>query len=167
MTGGAFIAPAETSRTDHHAPVSPLEAEGSRRRAGGGGRPLHRAGGPHTLRLEGKRMPNGKGSLDCYYCIHYGGTTMGERAECSFHRVVLKKTAYERICCHFEAHQRYWDDNSIFSPPARKFSWLGADLEPGILYEYGYNDPRTIVRTTAMRIPDYQKNEWTRAEDAT
>jgi hypothetical protein len=47
-------------------------------------------------------------------------------------------------------------------PPARRFSWFRENLEPGVLYEFGYNTPNRIERRTVLRVFDYLRGEWER-----
>jgi hypothetical protein len=115
-------------------------------------------------------MPNGKGTLDCSYCIHFDRSQgypdgFGEERMCHFHETVLPKAKDEsknRICCHFEPNRGYWRDNpsSRFSTVARRFAWFGADMEPGVLFEFCYNNPPGITKTAVLRIPDYHDDTW-------
>jgi len=114
------------------------------------------------------RMPNGKGSIDCCYCKHFGGPHgypdgYGEAAPCQYHGVPLPlpdQPYLNRICCHFEPDSTYWKHNTIFMPPARRFTWFGRELEPGVLYMFGYNTPDKIDREVILRVPDHQAGDW-------
>jgi hypothetical protein len=33
-------------------------------------------------------------------------------------------------------------------------------MEPGVLYEFSYNDPEGVKRTAVLRTPDYQNDCW-------
>lgn len=79
---------------------------------------------------------------------------------CHFHNVKLSEATNNRICCHFEPNQEYWNSNSIFSPPSRRFGWFATDLKPGVLYEFPYNSPDQLDESAILRIPDYQTGEW-------
>lgn len=120
-------------------------------------------------------MPNGKGSLDCCYCVHFDGSGYpdghGEERFCSFHQVVLPKAKINynnRVCCHFEPNQAYHQHVGLrqFFPLARRFAWFGIDLEPGVLYEFCYNQPPGITKSAVLRIPDYQNNSWMKPSDS-
>ena len=115
------------------------------------------------------RMPNGKGSLDCSYCVHFDGTGYpdghAEERYCRFHQAMLPKpkdATNNRICCHFEPNEAYQRDNPSrkFNTVARRFAWFGTNMEPGVLFEFGYNTPPEITRTAVLRIPDYHNDTW-------
>ena len=116
-------------------------------------------------------MPNGKGSLDCCYCIHFDATGYpdghGEERLCRFHQTVVPKARVEsnnRICGNFKPNGLYDAHSPLeqFFPLARRFAWFGVDLEPGVLYEFSYNHPPGITKSAVLRIPDYQRNGWTK-----
>src|SRR6266446_7391128 len=125
-------------------------------------------------------MPNGKGSLDCSYCIHFDGTGYpdghAEERLCRFHQTVLPKPKVEyhnRICGNFKPNELCFAHNPSrqFFPLARRFAWFSTDLDPGVLYEFCYNTPSAISKTAVLRIPDYQNrtvsNDWTSLGSAT
>src|SRR4051794_25013675 len=114
-------------------------------------------------------MPNGKGTLDCCYCVHFDGIGYpdghAEERLCRFHQTVLPKPKVEyanRICCHFEPSQADVDHNGLneFFPLARRFGWFGIDLEPGVLFEFCYNQPPGIRKSAVLRLPDYPNRSW-------
>lgn len=114
-------------------------------------------------------MPNGKGSLDCCYCVHFDGKGYpdghGEERFCRFHETVLPKAKISynnRICGNFEPNTAYLEHTSFgqFFTLARRFAWFGTDLEPGVLYEFCYNQPPGITKSVVLRVPDYQNNAW-------
>lgn len=113
-------------------------------------------------------MPNGKGTIDCCYCKHFGGPRgypdgHGLSVPCQYHGVTLPVHTPEplnRICCHFEPDESYRRDNPIWCPPARRFAWFGRDLRPGVLYFFGYNSPDKIEHEVVLREPDYQAGRW-------
>jgi len=114
-------------------------------------------------------MPNGKGSLDCCYCVHFDakGYPDGHGAErfCHFHQSVVPKAKTEsnnRLCGNFEPSEVYYADNPLrqFFTLACRFAWFGKDLEPGVLYEFSYNHPPSIVKSAVLRLPDFQNNTW-------
>jgi hypothetical protein len=68
----------------------------------------------------------------------------------------------QRVCCQFEPNDAYWQDNpGGFCPPAMRFAWFGADLQPGVLYFFMYNSPNRIEREIVLRKPNYQFGTWT------
>lgn len=114
-------------------------------------------------------MPNGKGSLDCSYCVHFDAPGYpeghGEERLCRFHETVLPKPKAEyknRICANFEPSELYFAHNPSrqFFTLARRFARFGIDLEAGVLYEFGYNQPENITKTAVLRIPDFQNRTW-------
>lgn len=111
-------------------------------------------------------MANGKGSLDCVYCIHFLSPVEGQD-HCGFHGVPLPRPDCEhsnRICCNFEPNEVYFQHNDSLFPPARRFAWFGADLKPGALYEFPYNEPSAIKKSSVMRVPDYENGTWRKPE---
>ncbi len=117
-------------------------------------------------------MPNGKGSIDCCYCKHFGGPRgypdgHGQAAPCLYHGVALPPPNPEwlsRICCHFEPDDTYWQHNQFWMPPARRFAWFARDLQPGVLYFFGYNTPNRIEQQVVLRLPDYHAGGWKAAD---
>src|ERR1043166_4750918 len=114
-------------------------------------------------------MPNGKGSLDCCYCVHFDAQGYpdghGEERLCRFHGVRLPKAKVEyhnRLCGNFEPNELYFAHNPLrqYFPLARRFAWFGKDLEPGVLYEFAYNDPPGISKSAVLREPDYERHGW-------
>src|SRR6266566_6668468 len=110
-------------------------------------------------------MPNGKGVLDCSYCVHFEGKGYPdghyEERRCRFHETVLPKTKlpyHNRICCNFEPNDTYRQHEGLrdFIPLPRKFAWFGEDLEPGVLYEFSQYHPPGITALAVLRVPDYQ-----------
>jgi hypothetical protein len=114
-------------------------------------------------------MPSGKGSLDCSYCVHFDakGYPDGHAEEklCRFHQIMLPEPKVEynnRICGNFEPSELYFGHNPLrqFFTLARRFAWFGIDLEPGVLYEFCYNQPAGITKSAVLRIPDYHNDTW-------
>ena len=105
----------------------------------------------------------GEERSDCVYCTHFVGKDQHEAAECRFHAASLPASQLNRICCHFEASPLLLEESgarSLFAPVARQFGWFGADVEPGVLYEFSYNDPPSIKRLVVLREPDYAAYRW-------
>jgi hypothetical protein len=108
-------------------------------------------------------MGNGRGKIDCVYCVHFVGNNQHEPAECRFHGAALPRSKENRICCHFEASALFAQESgarALFATVARQFGWFGADLEPGILYEFPYNEPTSIKKLAVLREPDYGAWGW-------
>ena len=96
-------------------------------------------------------MPNGKGSLECCYCIHWRGAYRGcdgayEEGFCAYHQSTLPSTLSSwghRVCSEFKPDLSYEKDSPFISAEER-FSWFGKRLEEGILYCFHYNQPFSI-----------------------
>jgi hypothetical protein len=119
-------------------------------------------------------MPNGRGSLDCSYCVHFDGMGYpdghGEERLCRFHQTVIPKAKFEpnnRICGNFEPSEVYYAHNPSrqFFTLARQFAWFGIDMEAGVLYEFCYNQPAGITKSAVLRIPDFQHGTWKKPVD--
>jgi hypothetical protein len=107
-------------------------------------------------------MPNGRTKIDCVYCVHFVGE-QHEAAACGFHGAALPASELNRICCHFEASallSQHGRSSSLFAPPARQFAWFGADLKPGVLYGFLYNEPPSIKKLAVLREPDFDTCGW-------
>jgi hypothetical protein len=105
-------------------------------------------------------MPNGKGSLECCYCIHYRGEWQGydaayEQGFCEYHKSALPSTTINwehRICSNFSPNEYYFRDNPIFElhdmskriTVEERFSWFDTTLQPNVLYTFHYNNPRNV-----------------------
>jgi hypothetical protein len=114
-------------------------------------------------------MPNGKGTLDCCYCVHFRGNARHhEPGACAFHGVTIPASANNRVCVHFDAAESYFREQGFSEtiPPARRFTWFREDLEPGVLYEFCYNTPYRIDGRTVLRVFDYDRREWVKPPDA-
>jgi len=90
-----------------------------------------------------------------------------EERLCRFHQKVLPKPKVEynnRICGNFAPSELYHAHSPLrqFFTLARRFAWFGTDLEPGVLYEFGYNHPPGITKSAVLRIPDYHHDTWTK-----
>ena len=113
-------------------------------------------------------MANGRGTIDCCYCRHFGGAKgypdgLGRAAKCNYHEMNLPEpepSHLNRICCHFEPDDTYWRDNPYWIPPARRFSWFHEDLKPGVLYFFRYNSPEKIVSSLVLREPNHNEGKW-------
>ena len=116
-------------------------------------------------------MPNGKGFLDCRYCV-YARPVEGwpilfdSRVRCLFHQKELPQVTedgWHRLCINFQANETYYSESPsyhLFTPPVRQFARFGAELEPGVLYEYSYAKPKDIRKLCVLRLPDYHKFGW-------
>jgi hypothetical protein len=114
-------------------------------------------------------MPNGRRQLDCSYCIHFDGEGYpdghAEARLCRFHETILPKPRMadnNRICGNFEPSAVYGQHGGgeQFCTLARRFAWFGADLKPGVLYEFSQYAPPEITELAVLRIPDYHNRTW-------
>lgn len=106
-------------------------------------------------------MPNGNGALECCYCAHYqsrdGKSGYGpgcEEGRCTYWDVELPTLRDHRICAEFVPTEAYERDNratmqhhgeTIEESVQRRKSWFGIELERGVLYDFGYNNPPGIT----------------------
>lgn len=96
-------------------------------------------------------MPNGKGQIDCCYCVHFeseyeGSDAMYDEGFCKFHKSEIPSTLPEwkhRICSDFEAN-KFFEKYLQYNPLEQRFEWFGKDLEKNFLYEFHYNDHKDI-----------------------
>ncbi len=119
-------------------------------------------------------MPNGKGFLDCRYCVYAypldgWPILFGSRLNYLYHQKELPQATEpggHRLCIHFQASETYYAESpltGLFSPPSRQFARFGVELEPGVLYEYPYPMPQHIRKLCVLRVPDYRNVRWTDA----
>ena len=95
-------------------------------------------------------MPNGKGSLECCYCVNWRGQYQGydgayEAGYCEHHKTPLPSTLSDwghRICSDFKPNECFGRDSAVSAE--ERFSWFGIKLKPSILYVFGYNTPNQI-----------------------
>ena len=113
-------------------------------------------------------MPNGKGSLECSYCLHWhaadgnrGHFYAYEDGFCTLHDVGIPGSRpdwIQRVCTDFSPDEEFARDNRVGQRSdqrdvddvvAWRFSWLGPDVEADTLYGFNYNDPpnRWIIMT--------------------
>src|ERR1051325_1280967 len=95
-------------------------------------------------------MPNGKGSLECCYCVSWRGEYQGydgayEAGFCEHHGVLLPSTISDwghRICTDFRPNEYFKRDSRISAE--ERFAWFGTHLKPKVLYVFSYNSPPDI-----------------------
>jgi hypothetical protein len=92
-------------------------------------------------------MPNGKGQIDCCYCIHFrskyeGSDAMYDEGFCKFHRSEIPSTLSSwnhRICVDFEPN-KFFENYLQYNSLEQRFNWFGKELTKNVLYEFHYND---------------------------
>lgn len=98
-------------------------------------------------------MPNGKGQIDCCYCVHFegkyeGSDAMYDEGFCKFHKSEIPSTLPEwnhRICSDFEAN-KFFEKYLQYNPLEQRFEWFGIELEKNVLYEFPYHDHKGIKK---------------------
>ncbi len=91
-------------------------------------------------------MANGRGQLDCCYCIYWKGEYEGydaayEERFCKLFETAIPSTLpswTHRICVDFEPADSFKFYAEMVSIKDR-FSSFGIDLEKGVLYGFFYN----------------------------
>lgn len=95
-------------------------------------------------------MPNGRGSLECCYCVHWRGAYQGYDSAyaagfCERFNAPLPSTISDwghRVCSEFTPNEFFGQDSRISFE--ERFSWFGTKLKPGVLYVFSYNAPDRI-----------------------
>ena len=117
-------------------------------------------------------MPNGKGFIDCYYCVYASPVDdswpflMGSRVKCLYHQQELpnpKEEGNHRFCLSIQANETWYADQNgmhIFSPFLRQVARFGVELEPGMLYEFQMHITESLKPLALLREPDYQNRSW-------
>ena len=96
-------------------------------------------------------MPNGRGQIDCCYCVHFesvyeGANAMYEEGYCKFHKTEIPSTLpswNHRICIDIEPN-KFFEKYLQYNPLEQRFGWFGKELEKNVLYEFYYNNPSEI-----------------------
>ena len=99
-------------------------------------------------------MPNGKGQLDCSYCIHWQGEYEGsdavcDKGHCGLFDSELSKSKLHRICSEFEANEHF-DFYAGMHSVEERFKWFEIELEKGVLYGFGYNTPNDLKKLKVL-----------------
>lgn len=100
-------------------------------------------------------MPNGKGQIDCCYCVHFeseseyeGADAIYEKGFCTFHKSEIPSTLPEwnhRICKDIEPNE-FFEKYLQHNPLEQRFEWFERELEKDVLYEFPYNDHNAIKK---------------------
>ena len=102
-------------------------------------------------------MPNGKGSLECCYCVHWRCENQGydgayEGGFCDCHKVAIPSTLAEwghRVCSDFSPNKFFEQDSGI--SVEKRFSWFGIKMKPGMLYVFSYASPPEIKELLELK----------------
>jgi hypothetical protein len=119
-------------------------------------------------------MPNGKGQLDCRYCVYArptdgdGPPLVGSSIKCLFHEQELPagRQSY-RFCIHFQANNLWYAEGYgfySFFPIFVQIARLNSDLEPGMLYCYECGIPNSVEPVRRLRVPDFENLTWNPAD---
>ena len=103
-------------------------------------------------------MPNGKGQMDCCYCVHWQNEWDGydgayEQGFCTLYQAEIPSTLPDwihRICVDF-APNRYFEKYLIPNSLPQRFAWFGIELQKGVLYGFHYNAPTEIKRLKELQ----------------
>ncbi len=98
-------------------------------------------------------MPNGKGQIDCCYCVHFQGEYKGSDAMydegfCKFHKTKIPSTLpnwNHRICADIEPTD-FFEKSLKYNSLEERFEWFGQELKQNVLYEFHYNDHKNIKK---------------------
>lgn len=98
-------------------------------------------------------MPNGKGQIDCCYCVHFvsqyeGSDAMYDEGNCLFHRRKIPSLLPEwrhRICKDFTPN-RHFEKYLQYNSLEQRFGWFETELEEKTLYEFHYNNHKDIKK---------------------
>ena len=119
-------------------------------------------------------MPNGKGFIDCRYCVYAWPEDgkwpicFGGPIRCMYHEKSLPKPSSlegteHRFCLSIVANEHWFSEQAgshIFNPFLSHVARFGAELEPGVLYEYHPHDAGSLKQLALLREPDYEKKGW-------
>ncbi len=103
-------------------------------------------------------MPNGTGTTDCSYCVHYR-FDKDEKESCDFWRVPIPRTPdhRRRFCTEYSPNEFYFQhtgkdrSNTKEVGVQEEFAAIGITLRPAILYGYFYNDPSSVIEVMPLR----------------
>lgn len=121
-------------------------------------------------------MPNGKGELDCRYCVYARRNDgewpvlVGSSIRCLFHEQELPvgEEPY-RFCTHFKTNDFWYSEqygmHELF-PMFHQIARLGAELEPGMLYSYVPGIPDSLGPLKRLRIPDFKERIWRKCDES-
>jgi hypothetical protein len=98
-------------------------------------------------------MPNGRGQIDCCYCMHFeseyqGSDAMYEKGFCKFHEAEIPSTLPEwnhRICIDIEPSS-FFAMYLQLNPLQQRFEWFEKKLDKNVLYEFHYNNHKEIKK---------------------
>ena len=115
-------------------------------------------------------MPNGKGFIDCRYCVYAwpsdGHWPVDEKIICLYHQQNLPETrspGAHRFCINIQPNETWFSEYRglhIFFPFLQQVARFGAELEPGVLYEYEDQCPESLATLKKLREPDYECRSW-------
>jgi len=98
-------------------------------------------------------MPNGKGQIDCCYCVHFqgeyeGSDEMYDEGYCKLHKSDIPSTLpnwNHRLCTEIELN-KHFEKYIPHNPLEKLFERFEKQLEENVLYEFPYNVPSAITK---------------------
>lgn len=117
-------------------------------------------------------MPNGKGFLDCRYCVYALPTdnewpiSFDSSIKCLYHQRELPDATEQgahRFCINVQPNELWYSEQGgmhIFFPFLQQAARFGAELEPGLLYEYQVPLKDSLKPLHRLREPDYENRSW-------
>ena len=116
-------------------------------------------------------MPNGKGFIDCRYCVYAWPVDkwpilFGSRVKCLYHQQELPQptdSGEHRFCISIQANETWFSEEGgmhIYFPFLRQVARFGAELEAGMLYEFQTQVQASLKPLAQLREPDYQNRTW-------
>jgi hypothetical protein len=117
-------------------------------------------------------MPNGKGFIDCRYCVYAWPTDenwpiqTGSTVKCLYHQQQLPKpteAGAHRFCINLQANELWFSEQGgmhIYWPFLQQAARFGAELEPGMLYEYHVQLAESLRPLKLLREPDFDNRGW-------
>ena len=117
-------------------------------------------------------MPKGKGFIDCRYCV-YAWPENGEwpilfggPVRCLYFQKSLPEPSVgtqHRFCINIVANEQWYSEQGgmhVFNPFLRQVARFGAELEPGILYEFHPQVATSLKPLAILREPNYETRGW-------
>lgn len=98
-------------------------------------------------------MPNGRGQIDCSYCVYWqgeyeGGDGVCEKGFCKLHKSEIPSTLTDgshRVCKDFEPN-RFFEKYIQYNSLEERFKGFERGLEKNVLYKFPYNAPYLIEK---------------------
>ena len=121
-------------------------------------------------------MPNGKGFIDCRYCVYawpendQWPVLFGGPVKCLYHQKSLPNPSegtQHLFCINIIVNELWYSEQGgmhIYFPFLRQTARFVAELEPGVLYEYHCQLASSLKPLATLRKPDYEKRGWKQSD---